>query len=368
MTRIPFRRTAKRISAKISRMAEQIGVSMRQATPVVNVMTSCGGPDSDIAQVLIKSLSLTQPNDRINFWFFYLDVPDTTLAVLKSYCDSLGNVRFHPVQVQEAEAFDELRVLGGKPDAERFLWFMAHRYLPAKLDRVLYIDALDAIAVDNIRPFLFQSLGGKYVAACREGHLFTRHPLPSKPPAIEAFRNGESLDGLSRMSRGLFNSGTMVINLKKMRKDGLDIEFYARTARWAAQEMGLSFGDQGLFSLTHGSNFKRAADRYNYRFFAARAATSPIVPGIVHFVGHIRKPFRLCFTPEQETAILGHLARHDIKYLSLPGKQQVWPHYFAHYRAWWDICKTTPVHDRIAAPAQKAATEMVERMRPRAGP
>lgn len=362
MSRIPFRRTAKRVLETMSRMKARAGVFMRSRSRVLDVMTSCGGPNSDIAQVLIKSLSMTQPKDRINFWFFYLDVPEQTLASLKSYCDGLKNVSFRPVQVGEAAAFDELRRLGGKPDAERFLWFMAHRYLPARLDRVLYIDALDAIAVDDIRPFLFQNLGGKYLAACREGHLFTRRPVPVKPPARQAFENGDDLDTLRRMSRGLFNSGSIVINLKKMRQDNLDIEFYARTARWAAQEMGLSFGDQGLFSLAHGSNFKLAADRYNYRFFAARAATSPIRPSIVHYAGHIRKPFRLRFTAEQENAILDHLSRKGAEHLRLGENQQIWPHYFAHYRAWWAICQTTPVHDTISGRADKAASDIIRKL------
>lgn len=361
MARIRLRRAAKRVSAKFSAMVAQVAVLARSRAQVLNVMTSCGGPNSDIAQVLIKSISQTHPTDRIAFWFFYLDVPEQTLAALQSYCDSLGNVTLHPVQVQEADQFDELRRLGGKPDGERFLWFVAHRYLPENLDRILYIDALDAIAVDNIRPFLFQNLGGKYLAACREGHLFSSKPLPNKRPAQELFRKGESADSLRRMSRGLFNSGSIVINLKKMRQDNLDIEFYARTARWAA-ETGLTFGDQGLFSLTHGSNFKPAPDRYNYRFFPAKAATSPIVPGIVHFAGHVRKPYRLRLTPAQEGAILDHLARKGVSHLKLNGHHQIWPHYFAHYRAWWDICETTPVHDRIAARAEKGAAEILEHM------
>lgn len=327
----------------------------------LDVMTSIGGNNLDVLQVLLQSLVETHSGDRIEFWLFYLRLAPDDLADLSRYAAGLPNLTLHLVQVQERRKFDLLSKLGQKPYGARFLWYTAHLYLPADIKRIIYLDPLDTIVTDDLLPFLTQPLLGKYLAACRESPLAP--PLISRP-ARQATARGASPDKILRISKGILNSGAIVINLDKLRRDGVGIEAYIETARWAREEMGLTFGDQGLFSLTHGSNYVRAHDRYNFRFHLVPARWLRPNPAVVHFAGRIPKPFHLRLTEEQERQIKAHLTATGAKALPLNQTQTIKRQDLAYYRKWWEICARTPVYARIAPLAGAYATEVLSEQLP----
>ena len=327
----------------------------------LDVMTSIGGSNLDVLQVLLQSLAETHPRDRIQFWLFYMRLAPQDLTDLSAFVAGLPNLTLNLVQVQERKDFDLLSKLGQKPYGARFLWYTAHLYLPADIKRIIYLDPLDTIVTNDLLPFLKQPLLGQYLAACREA--------PFAPPLIcgparQAAARGASPDKIRRISKGVLNSGAIVINLDKLRRDRVGIDAYIETARWAQAEMGLSFGDQGLFSLTHGSNYVRAHDRYNFRFHMAPARGHRLPPAVVHFAGRIPKPFHLRLTPDQERQITAHLERTGARELALNPTQKIKRHDLAYYRQWWDICARTPVYDRIAPLAGAYATKVLSEQLP----
>lgn len=332
-----------------------------RAAARLDVMTSVGGKDLDVLQVLLQSLSETHPRDRIVFWLFYLRYSEPMLRALEAFCDGLPNLTLKRVPVREHDDFALLSKLGGKPYGARFLWFAAHRYLPEKIRRVIYLDPLDTLVTDDLVPFLTQPLLGRYLAACREA--------PFRPPVLAGpARRGDAAHGstgrILRISKGVMNSGSIVINLDRMRQDGLGIEPYLATARWAHDRMGLTFGDQGLFSLTHGSHYLRAHDRYNFRFHDAPPGARKTRPAVVHFAGRIAKPFHLRLSAPQETRILAHLRTTGQRQMALTPHQVIAGHDLAYYRLWWDVCARTPVHRRISPLAEARATEILARQLP----
>lgn len=319
----------------------------------LDVMTSIGGKDLDVLQVLLQSLSETHAQDQIEFWLFHLHLPPEQLAELDAFCDGLPNLTLHVIHVQESREYALLSKLGSRPFGARFLWFTAHLYLPAEMSRIIYLDPLDTIVTDDLMPFMHQPLMGKYLAACREA--------PSRPPhlsqpAMQA--RGSSAAKILRLSKGVLNSGAIVLNLDQFRQDGIGVEDYIKTATWA-QEAGLTFGDQGLYSLTHGSNYVRAHDRYNYRFHDAPTSQGRHNPAVIHFAGRIAKPFHLRLTPAQEQQILDHLEMTGAKAFRLNPNQTIRPYDLAYYRLWWQICARTPVYDRIAPIAGEYASRVL---------
>lgn len=327
----------------------------------LDVMTSLGGTDLDVLQVLLQSLAETHSQDRIEFWLFYLRLAPEGLAALSRFVTGLQNVTLHLVQVREREEFELLSKLGQRPYGERFLWYTAHLYLPADLKRIIYLDPLDTIVTGDLLPFLTQPLLGNYLAACREAPFA---PPVISGPARQATARGATRGKILRLSKGIMNSGAMVINLDKLRRDGVGIKAYIETAAWAREEMGLSFGDQGLFSLTHGSNYVRAHDRYNFRFNLAPPRWARIRPAVVHFAGRIAKPFHLRLTEEQERQIKAHLNATGARSLSINPTQTIKQDDLAYYRSWWEICARTPVYGRIAPVAGAYATEVLSRQLP----
>lgn len=361
MTRISFGRTLSRVRLALAdRVARYRLARAADRGEVLNVMTSCGGKNSGITQILIRSLSDAHPGQRINFWFFHLDVADPIMNRMARFCDKLPNVRLHPVRVERTDALVALKTLGGKPDCERFLWFVAHQYLPAELDRVIYIDALDTMVLDDLRPFLNQDLGDGYVLACHE-FLARAQPPITIGPAREALEAGTDPEVIRRVSLGLINSGAMVLNLRRFRDEGIDLDHYVQTATWA-QQQGLSFGDQGLFSLTFGSAFAPAHDRYNFRFGFPGAGRIKAEPAIVHFAGHVPKPFAFRPDPAQEQLIRDRAAAQPDGILPLGRTHRMRAGFLPHYRRWWAFSERTLVHQRIAPLADSATRKLLDRL------
>ena len=311
----------------------------------LDVMTALGGAEVDVLQVMLLSLSETHPRDRVEFWLLHLGLAAEKLAELTAFCDGLPNLRLHLVRVPDRDQFVLLSKLGGRPFGARFLWFVAHLNLPADLQRVIFLDPLDTLVTDDLVPFLHHPFAGRYVVACRE--------VPSLPPLIikparAAHADGATAAKILRASKGVMNSGVMVINLAKMRRDQLGVDHYIEVARWARDEMGLTFGDQGLFSLTHGSHYLQAHDRNNFRFFSSPGQVPKMRPSVLHFAGNIPKPFnlRLSVQQEQQIAALSQTGSRGIVHLT--PRQIISPAFFRHYRSWWETCARTPCFARIA--------------------
>lgn len=320
----------------------------------LDVMTSFAGKNLDVVQVMLQSLSETHPFDAIIFWLLEQDVPAAQVQALSSFCAGLGNVELRPIKVPDAGAFQRLKALGGKPDSARFLWFVAHQHLPQDLDRVIYLDATDIIVSDDLVPLLRQPFLGKYLVACRESPHLPAFPIG---PAQQACRFGLPTAAVRHISRGLINSGAIVLDLQKFRRDGIQIDDYVKVAEWARDRFDFSFGDQGLFSLTHGSNYTRAHDRFNHRFHDEPATRIMQRPAVIHYAGGVLKPAYWRLTPKDERLVTDHLARTGGDALQLNPRLQLRAAHLPYLRRWWEVCARTPSHARMApvATARMAA-------------
>lgn len=327
----------------------------RRAPGRLDVMSSFGGKGLDVVQVMLRSLADSHPADDIHFWFLYLRLKPRQIDALTRFCDMLPNVTLHLCQLPDPTGFDRLRKLGGKPDSARFLWFDAHRHLPEEVTRVIYLDALDTIVTDDLMPLLRHPFLGKRIVACRE----SPHAPPLLiGPARRAAERGASDWVLQRMAQGLLNSGAIVVDLARWRRDGITIDHFVEVAEWASAR-GLRFGDQGLYSLTFGSDYAQAHDRYNYRFWDYRPSEVIARPAVIHYTGLIRKPDGIRLSPEIEKAVRQKLRSSGRKALFLNEHLRLSPLYFRYYRRWWEICARTPVHERIAPLADARTKEVL---------
>ncbi len=99
----------------------------------LNVMTSLGGDDADVLQVMLLSLSQSHSGDQIDFWLFHLTLSQDKLRDLAAFCDRLPNLTLHVIAVRERKDFAQLSQLGSRPFGARFLWYIAHQYLAATI-------------------------------------------------------------------------------------------------------------------------------------------------------------------------------------------------------------------------------------------
>lgn len=325
----------------------------------LDVMTSFAGRSLDAVQVMVLSLAETHPQDHIRLWLFEQDIPDSEIRAFGTFCASLGNVELRPLRVPDAASFRQLKELGGKPDSARFLWFVAHELLPDDLSRVIYLDAADIIVADDLVPLLTHPFLGKYLIACRE---FNDLPPLLIGNARRAYRCGVPAGMIRMVSRGLINSGAIVVNLDRLRRERIGIGHYLQTAEWASTRLQLRFGDQGLFSLTHGSHYTRLHDRYNHRFWAEPVGRMMRDPAVLHYAGRIVKPANWQLSTAQEALVLDHLHRSGSDVLKLNKHLALRAAHLPYLRRWWDTCARTPGHARLAPEAARRMTATLARL------
>lgn len=333
--------------------------SLNRAPTQLNVMTSFEGAHPEVLQVLILSLSETQPQDEIVFWLLHQYLLPDQISALDAYCTSLGNVTLRSVEITETESFDRLKSLGGKPDSARFLWLIAHQYLPDDLTRIIYLDAADILVTDDLVPLTHHPFLGKSLVACRE--------VPDVPPlmigpARQAHRWGMPKSALRYISQGLINSGATVINLDKFRRNGIEIGHYLQVAEWANATLAVKFGDQGLFSLTHGSDYVQAHNRYNYRFSYETRGQVMQQPAVIHYAGTVIKPARWRLSDEMEQVVSEHLLRTGDQWLYLDSRRRIGLDHLPYLRRWWDMCERTPGFSELAPIATKRLSQNLARI------
>lgn len=331
----------------------------RRPSIKIDIMTSFEGKNFEVIQVLLLSISESHPEDQVVFWLLVDDASDDQISSLSSYCEKLGNVTFNLIRISDNHIFSALKSLGGKPDSARFFWLAAHQYLPRELNRIIYLDAADILVTDDLAPMLHHPFLGKYLVACREH--------PNRPPLLFGpARNSRKMNAsgkfLDYAAHGLINTGVILINLEKLRKDDVTLSQYLEVAEWASQTKHLKFGDQGLFSLTHGSNYLQAHNRYNYRFYDEPRANTMSRPAVIHYCGQVLKPANWKFTKETEEMVTQHLIDSGNEWLYLDKRRRIGLAHLPYLRKWWAVCERTPAYAQLAPIAtnrlEKALTKV----------
>ncbi len=119
-------------------------------------------------------------------------------------------------------------------------------YLPTyldKLDKVLYLDA-DTIVKEDLKKLYSTDISSVYLAAVKDGLMY-QHPNHIEEIGLK-WRNF------------YFNSGVMLLNLKKMRKDNIE----AKSIRYFQTNKEV-FGDQDVLNVVVKDKVTTLSCRYN---------------------------------------------------------------------------------------------------------
>lgn len=131
----------------------------------------------------------------------------------------------------------------------------AHRFLPQNIDRVLYLDAGDILVVGDIEPYYFGDFEGKSLTVTG-----TKYKNVSDCALLLDSDDLTNSERLPLIVQGLFNSGSYVMNLDKMRRDNCRLDDYILLAKQLAQisssENRAFLGDQGLLSAAYVGDLK----------------------------------------------------------------------------------------------------------------
>ena len=268
----------------------------------INIMTSSDERLMPQIEVQFEALMRNLSKQEVRFFLFHDGQSSKAVARLHRFAEKCSNLRFLDVAVQQPDKYNDLSARGGTWGGAAYYSLCAYQYLPSSMDRILYLDAGDTLVVGNIDEYYFADF---------QGHSI----LPAAPIC---FKNVNDQPGLynrddlfddvhgARILRGLFNSGSYVINLDKCRKAGLTIEdcleFSEALCAFTGKNKETYYGDQGFLSALYAGDmqFYRYPEIKNlwympYNFclwyFDSMIQKVDYKPCIVHYAGGMFKPW-----------------------------------------------------------------------------
>jgi lipopolysaccharide biosynthesis glycosyltransferase len=272
-----------------------------------NIMTSCDDKIVKYVAVELMAMSYNLKDVHVDFYLFHSRVSPDNIEMLDNFCKNLGDgkqVTFHEIKVPNPEIFDELATYGGGWGGEAYYHLSAHLLLPESVDRILYLDAADTLITGDISPYYNYGFNDKSLIVTGARYLDLGNGK------IRTYNENDLSDhenGLPAILRGLFNSGSVVFNLDKMRQDERTLADYQYLAQALHGIVGgdknkVYFGDQGLLSATFVGDIQYYFFTdiqhvfympYNFClwYYDSYVAAPPFETPIVHYAGTAFKPW-----------------------------------------------------------------------------
>lgn len=280
-------------------------------------MSSCNRTLVPYLPIQMVSLCNAMPDADIDYYLFHRNLTEKDWHDLEAVCQALGQIRFHPVQVREPEKYDQVAKHGKGTlwGGEAYYPLCAWEYIPETEDRLLYMDAGDIIITDTLAPYYYDSFDGKmFIVTPMRYHtritkLATGGQIAFTLPFTED--DLESCYDLICMSPNPFNSGCYVINLERMRAEGLTMDDFLAFSRELREISGrpedtdLWQGDQGFMSAAFLGDMKlfERPDRvdlmylpynFNMTYYYNERFDPDYIPAVVHFCGgDVPKPWNV---------------------------------------------------------------------------
>lgn len=219
-----------------------------------NVMTSCDEGLVLKTSPLIVSIAENMPEYENHFYLVHGGIGRDRISVLEKLSETYDNIEFHEIKIEDNSIYEELASYGGKWPAAAYYSICAHLILPEDIDRIMYLDAGDTLVLKPPVDYYFGDFEGKVMTVTvSTGDTDGRIPSYNEDDLFD-------MEKLPWIVRGLFNSGSYVINLVKMREIGFGLNDYLMLARTLAEVRGMDkdvyFGDQGFLSAAYIGNLK----------------------------------------------------------------------------------------------------------------
>lgn len=200
-------------------------------------------------KVQMEAISRNLSSRDVNFFLFHEGKSCDALDSLHRFAAKYSNLHFFDIVINQPDQYNKLSVMGGgqKWGGAAYYSLCAYQYLPPEVDRILYLDAGDTLVVDNIDEYYFSDFQGCSLLAMSQCFK-----IVNDEPIL--FDKDDLFNQLytSSILRGVFNSGSYVINLEKCRAVGLTIEECLQYAEALCalvdKKENVYWGDQGFLS------------------------------------------------------------------------------------------------------------------------
>ena len=237
----------------------------------MNILISVDDKFLEIAKVMLFSIK-SNVQEKINVYVLYQEASKAFESFAKSM-NGLGGVEVYKLDVPE-DFVQGYKVTLHYSIAMYFRIF-AHLLLPESIDRILYLDA-DIIVNKDITSFYAQDFEDKYMIVNKDKNA----------DGEDVSKHKEEL-GISQKHK-YFNSGVLLMNLKKMRED-ITQEYLTSTIE-DLQDV-LWYPDQDVLNKVYENKVKYDDyNKYNAQYFYGNHPSRLQLKNaqIIHFVGGIK--------------------------------------------------------------------------------
>ena len=197
----------------------------------INILVTLDENYIPYLNVMLFSLIHSNPDCTLNIYLLHSSIPDSALLPTEKLLS--GHGRLFPIQVRDLDL--EQAPTTARYPKEIYYRIFAARYLPAALDRVVYLDP-DLIVNGSILPLYRTPMDGYYFAAATHIRSFLQK--------VNSMRLDMEEDS------PYINSGVMLMNLELLRKE----QDYADVFRFIEKRKSLLvLPDQDIISSLYGS-------------------------------------------------------------------------------------------------------------------
>lgn len=202
-------------------------------------------------QVMVKSLTVSNPQESFRIWLLHSAIPDEDLQALAEYC---SGQRITLTWIEVNRSIFETAPVSKQYPQEMYYRLLAPVLLPDTLDKILYIDP-DVLVINPVRPLWEMDLGKFVFAAASHSSIF------------------EIINDVNMMRLGkdhdYYNTGIVLMDLAKARKTVKTEDIFDCVRK--RMDM-LLLPDQDVFNLLYGAYTMQLDDNiwnYDARYFSA---------------------------------------------------------------------------------------------------
>ncbi len=268
----------------------------------MNIIISSDSGLLPYISIQIQSIADTIRNQHVDFYLLHNGIGDGEISKFEKQCGEYNNISFHNIAIRD-ERYDKLAKLGGGWSGPAYYPLLAHMYLPEEIDRALYIDAGDTLFVGDPTEYYETDFNGNALTV-----TMARYKLVEDEMVLYEEKDLGNAEYLKDIVRGLFNSGSYVINLDHMRNLAYSADDYIGFAEALSKAIimkngGAYWGDQGLLSAMFAGNIRAFGypevknilympNNLCMWYFDITNSKPWYAPSIIHFAG-AEKPWRM---------------------------------------------------------------------------
>lgn len=195
--------------------------------------------------VAITSLSVYAASNTEYDIYILMDESDVDNTLLDKADQKFSNIHIHMIKI-ERDIFKHVIINNKHITKATFYRLILGRLL--NVDRCIYLDS-DIIVTDDLQDLFFVELDKYYIAGCRDIWIDT---LSEAEQEIRRKRTGQ-IPSLKEY----INAGVMVMNLRKIKEDGLDRIFMDQLNK------DYLFEDQDIINICCYGKIKHLSAKWN---------------------------------------------------------------------------------------------------------